>query len=214
MRELRWILGAVLVVACVPSAVQAQSVTVQGQVQYQQPPPGYGQPPPGYGQPPPPAYGQQPYVQQPYGQQPYGQQPYYGQPSYPVRQRQLQYVDSETSIKALWIPGIILFGVSYVLTASLASELSFGDYALFAWIPLVGPWFMVDAASNDDEIIGGVLGGIGQLGGLTMFILGLVMKEPVRTAVYVDNSERPTSLSFDLRPEPYGASAVVSLTHF
>jgi hypothetical protein len=214
MTMFRWVgsaLGALLFLSAAPAS--AQTVTVEGQVQvqpYGQPPPGYGQPPPGYGQPQP----QQP---QPYAQPYYGQpyaQPY--APTYQPPQRQLRYEDRETSIKGLWIPGIIIFGVSYALTASLSLLSPDPDYQTFALIPLVGPWMMLAEAGNDEEITGALAGGVLQLAGVTMFILGLVLKQSVRVATYAldEGDERSPTLSFDLRPAPAGGMVGLTLTHF
>jgi hypothetical protein len=199
---LRWsfmVLGAALAFSA--GAAEAQDVVVQGQVQVQQ---GYGQPPPGYG----------------YGQPQYGQ-PQYGQPQYaptyaPQQQRRLQYVDQQESIKALWIPGIIAFGVGYLGSIVAANSLSWNtDYILSMWIPLAGPWVSLGMRPNDAEIGGAVVGGLLQAAGLTMFILGLALTETVRVAVYaIGDGERAPELSLDLTPQLGGGTAGVTLRHF
>lgn len=217
------LLGVTLVTALALAATpaHAQQVQVQGQVQYQP----YGQPPPGYGQQPygqayaQPAYGQPTYGQPTYGQPTYGQP--YGQPyapGYSAQVRQVRYEERETSVKGLWIPGLVVFGASFVLTGTLASSLSYtGDYPAYAWIPLIGPWMMLSVPFvNDEEVAGAVLGGVAQAAGLTMFVLGLVMRQSVRVAVYsLDRgNERAPTLALDVAPAPAGGTIGMTLSHF
>ncbi|HJL16307.1 MAG TPA: hypothetical protein RMH99_11660 [Sandaracinaceae bacterium LLY-WYZ-13_1] len=210
MNVLRWsasLLALAAVWALAPQA-HAQGVTVQGQVQYQpygqQPQQGYGNPPPGYGQ-------QQ---QQPYAQ-PYQQQPQYA-PTYQQQQPRVRYVERSATIKGLWIPGIIIFGVSYALTAAF-SQFSFDtDYATWGYVPLIGPWVSLGFANTEDEVTGAVLGGVAQAAGLTMFILGLSLRRTVRVAQYALDGDDPRSpqLAFDALPAPGGAQLGLTLSHF
>jgi hypothetical protein len=172
MRELRWYVAAALGVAlAAPAWARAQTVTVQGQVQDQpHAQPAYGQPPPGFGQA---AYGQPAYGQPGYGAPTYA-------PTYVQPRPQVTYVDRERSMNGLWIPGLVLFGVSWGLTGSLAALSWDTDYVSYGWIPVVGPWLMLAEASNDDETTGAILGGVAQLAGLTMFVLGLTLRETDR----------------------------------
>lgn len=211
MKMVRWgfaALGALVLMT--PTAAAAQSVTVQGEVRYQQP---YGQQ----------HYGQQPYDQAGYGQPPPGyvqQQPVYGpphgQPYVPPQPRQVRHVERETSVKGLWIPGIIIFGASWALTATVASSFAVGDYALFAWIPLVGPWLMLGPAADDEQVGAALASGIIQLAGATMFLLGLTLRQTVRVAEHSfdERDERAPRLAFDLLPAPAGAMVGMTLSHF
>lgn len=186
----------------------------------QPPPPDQGTvyvAPPGYGQP---AYPQQ---QQVYVQPQY-QQPMYQQ----VQPAQPRYEDREDDIPALWITGVVLFPVSYLFTAIAAtstqdcvfgSTCRDGDYLLFSWIPLVGPWFML--AQNDtrelnaEEITGAFFGGLAQVTGLTLIILGFALRRTVRVATYaLDRSERSPQLAFNVIGGPTQASVGLTLTHF
>ncbi len=201
--------GALALAFALPSLAEAQSVVVQGQVQYQP----YGQP---QGVPaPPPGYGAsgQVYVQ-PAPAPTYA--PTYAAPVYAPPQRQVRYVEEETSIKGLWIPGIIIFGVSYVLTGVMSSSLSFDDdYASWSWVPLVGPWVALTYADTDDESLGSVIGGIAQVAGLTMFVLGLSLTRTVRVARYaLGDDERAPELAFDALPAPGGGQLGLTLSHF
>ena len=206
MKMLRWSapLAAALALLGFGADAHAQSVTVQGQVQYQpygqQQQQGYGQPPPGYGQ-------QQPYAQ-PYAQPQY-QQPVYQQP-------QVRYVERSSTIKGLWIPGIIVYGVSYGLSASFGQLGWSSDYNTWMWVPLIGPWGALTYATNEDETAGAVLGGVLQTAGLTMFILGLSLQRTVRVAVYAldEHDERSPTLAFEALPTVGGAQLGVTLSHF
>lgn len=209
MEMVRWAFAALgaLVLMTAPTEGAAQTVTVQGEVRYQQP---YGQQT--YGQPHPQSYGQPPPG---YGQQP----PVYGQPyaqPYVPQTRQVRHVERETSVKGLWIPGIIIFGASWALTATTASAFTAGDYALFAWIPLVGPWLMLGAAGNDEQVGAALASGILQLAGATMFILGLTLRQTVRVAEYSfdERDARAPQLAFELLPAPAGAMVGLTLSHF
>lgn len=178
-------------------------IYVQPQQQpYQQPYP----PPPGYGQ-----YPQQPPV---YGQ-PY-QQPYYAPPP-----RQPMYVERDTSTHALWVPGVILLPLSWVLTWTSAVATQPGssrdiDYMLFSWIPVAGPWFMLgqddNRPLNGAEIAGALLSGIAQVGSIVLIILGLSIRQRVRTMVMGEN--RGPEIDFTVIPTEGGAQVGLQLTHF
>lgn len=197
-------MAVALLGVCLGTA-EAQSVTVQGQVQVGGQ--GYGQPPPGYGQ----ASGTV-YVQPQYPQQ--QQQPYY-QPRYQPPQRQVRYEERTSSIPGLWIPGIIMFGVSYGL-GGLSGLLSNGDYSDWMWVPVIGPWVALGYSDFEDEVVGAIVGGVIQAAGLGMFVLGLALQRTYRVAVYALDEGDPESpeLAFDLLPAPGGGQLGLSLTHF
>jgi hypothetical protein len=219
MRKLGF-LAVVAVSLAGVSLASAQEVQVQGQgtVSIGQPPP---QQPPVYQQaPPPPGYGQ--YQQQPvYGQQPvYQPQPVYQQPQpYYVQPQpqQPRYVDREESMAPLWISGVILLPVSFVLTG-LAATSGGGpvDYILFNWIPLVGPWFAIGQDFvSDEEIAGSVLGGLAQATGLVLIILGIAIRRTVRVATYaLGDGERAPELTFNVAGGPTSAQLGLTLSHF
>lgn len=211
MRRVRWVLLALaaLVFVSAPAEVEAQAVTVQGEVHYQPYGQGYGQPPPGYG----PQYGQPQYGQPQYGQT---YAPAYA-PTYPAPARQVRYVDRSTSVKGLWIPGVVIFGASWVMTGVLATSLSLnGEYAGYSWIPLAGPWLMLSAATNEDEVAGALVGGVTQVAGAVMFVLGLALRQTVRVPVYSldERDERAPQIALDVSPAPAGGLVGLSLTHF
>jgi len=210
-RTLRWTAALAALALGLTNVARAQTVSVQAQGQadpYGQPQ-GYAQPPPGYGQ-------QQPYPQQqpPYQQPPYQQQPY--APTYAPPQRQIHYENVQTSIKALWIPGVIVFGVGWVLTGTFGGFSMNSDYNTWTWIPLIGPWVALTYANNSDETAGAVVGGIAQIAGLAMFVLGMTLTRTVRVARYSLNEGDPRSpeLALDVLPAPGGAQIGLALSHF
>lgn len=205
MESLRWSASLFALTALLAAAApaRAQTVTVQGEVQvdpYGQPQ-GTPTPPPGYGQP-------QPYVAQPYAYV----------PTYQPPPRQVRYVERETTIKGLWIPGIIIFGVSYGLTAAFGQLGSEADYRTWTAIPLIGPWVALGVCQSCDEdmVTGALVGGIAQAAGLTMFILGLSLRRTVRVATYAldEDDARSPQLAFDALPAPGGGQLGLTLTHF
>lgn len=226
---MRRFLGSLAVITvCLGGASLAHAQTVQGEATVtvgQQPGAQvqvYGQPQP-YGYPqqqPPPGYGQQ----QPYYGQPYQQpQPYYA--PQPVQPAQPRYVDREESITGLWVSGVIILPVSWVLTwttatATLDSSRDI-DYWLWSWIPIVGPWAMIaqgddgSRALNGEEIAGAAIAGVAQIAGLAMIILGATIKRTVRVATYaLDGSERAPELTLGVAPTLGGGMLTAELTHF
>lgn len=216
MRKLG-LLAAVAVGLAGVSLASAQEVQVQGQgtVSIGQPPPQQGPvyqpapPPPGYGQPvyQQPVYGQ-PVYQQPVYAQP---QPYYVQP----QPQQPRYVERQEAITPLWVSGVVLLPVSYLLTA-LCATAGGGpiDYIAWNWVPLIGPWFALgyeEEFLNSEEIGGAILGGVLQASGLLLIILGVSIRQTVRVATYsLGDGERAPELAFGVSPNGVN----LSLTHF
>lgn len=197
------------------SVARAQTVTVQGQADEYGQPQGPAQPPPGYGQQQP-YQQQQPYPQQQPYQQPYAQQPYQQAPTYAPAQRQVRYEDRQTSVKALWIPGIIVVGVAWGLTSTFGAFSSDVDFNTWCLVPLIGPWVALTFANDEDETVGAVVGGIAQVAGLAMFVLGLTLNRTVSVPVYSfdRDDERSPQLAVDLRPAPGGGQVGLALSHF
>jgi hypothetical protein len=94
----------------------------------------------------------------------------------------------------LVISGAIVFGVSYVFHAALVSpfggwSIDYGDnpqWSDFRWmgaIPVAGPWLQLaakpTAPTDDGWTTYLVVDGLLQAGGLTMLILGLVLRQEV-----------------------------------
>lgn len=200
-------LAAVVLTALAPERASAQTVVVEGEVDYGNPPPGYGNPPPGYGQGQP----------QPQPQPQPQQQPYYAPTYQPQPPPQVRYVDRETDIKPLWITGAAMFGATYIVGATYGGlSLSGGDYSTWMFIPVVGPWVALGYPHDDFETAISLVAGIGQAAGLTMFLLGLTLRRTVRVAVRALNEgdERSPTLALDLLPTPGGAQVGMTLTHF
>lgn len=77
-----------------------------------------------------------------------------------------------------------LFGGALLLASYTADRLLMGDLSKsgFAWIPLAGPWFLLDLqlrqpVPNSATALFLVIDGVLQAGGLTMTVLGLVLRE-------------------------------------
>ena len=210
VRPLLWAVpvAATMALLGATNLAEAQTVVVQGQVQVDPygRPLGTAQAPPGYG-----VQGQV-YVQP--AQPQYG--PQYA-PQYVQQQPQVRYVEQTSSIKGLWIPGIIIFGVSWALTGVMGSSLSFdSDYQTWSWVPLVGPWVALSYANNDTEATGSLIGGIAQAAGLAMFILGISIQRTVRVATYAFGREddQAPELAFDVLPAAGGGQLGLTLSHF
>lgn len=77
-----------------------------------------------------------------------------------------------------------LFGGALLLASYTADRLLMGDLSKsgVAWVPLVGPWFLLDLQQrqpvpNAATLVFLSLDGLLQAGGLTMTVLGLVLRE-------------------------------------
>lgn len=208
------LLVAAVIVLCTTTIASAQ----QGEPY---PPQGYGQQPPPQQAPPPQ---QQPYGQQGYGQQPPPQhgypQPYPGQPQaqqYPQQPQQPMYEERTTSTKALWLPGIIILPVSYVMTWTLAitdfSDEASADYIIDAFIPIAGPWLMLSDSNTGGQSTFAIAMGLVQTGALVMIIAGLTMRQTVRVPARAEGDRSP-SLHVDLLPSPGGGQVGLTVTHF
>lgn len=158
------------------------------------PPPGYGQPPPGYGQPPP-GYGQPPpgYTYPPgYGPPPgYYPPPGYGAEYPPLGPKRMPFEEGQPippgyrvetrARKGLIVGGAVTFGVLYLLSAFTASvAVDSGDSEEFGplFIPVAGPFVTIGTAEAQGVgTFALVLDGVGQAGGVAMFIAGMVTEE-------------------------------------
>lgn len=160
---------------------------------YGQPPPGYGQPPPGYGQPPP-GYGPPPGYPPGYGPPPGyypPPPPGYGAEYPPLGPKRMAFEEGQPvppgyrvetrARRGLIVGGAVTFGVLYLLSAFTASvAVDAGDSDDFGplFIPVAGPFVTIGTA--EAEGVGTfalVLDGVGQAGGVAMFIAGMVTEE-------------------------------------
>jgi hypothetical protein len=169
---------------------QATTVVVQGQAPAPAYPPGYGPQgyPPGYG----PGYGPGPGYTTPVYQQ---VQPSYvpqsvafsgprvitdwseGEPIPPG------YHESTRIRKGLVIGGAVLFGTTYLLTAASASVVegcNCGGNVASLFVPGVGPFIQMAQTGNTAlSSFWLAFDGIAQLGGITMFVVGLAAPKTV-----------------------------------
>lgn len=77
-----------------------------------------------------------------------------------------------------------LFGGALLLASFTADRLLMGDLSKspVAWIPLAGPWFLIDLQlrqpiPNSATVLFLAIDGVLQATGLTMTVLGLVLRE-------------------------------------
>lgn len=119
---------------------------------------------------------------------------------------------------ALLVPGIIAFGVGWLIhgfgVLSIAQDcFSFScpqpldDWVGFGWIPVVGPWLSAFAADSRDYLFFNVLMGIVQDVGVILAILGLVIQQEWEEPIYAlgDSPDAPT-LSFQVGAGSLGAT--------
>lgn len=127
--------------------------------------------------------------------------------------------ESTANIPGLWIPGIIVFGVTYLIdlfVAAIGTDTGGGGtYTDWLYAPLIGPWGALANADDGLERSFAVLTGLLQTAGATMFILGLTLRRPV-DPYYVLNPDDPQSarIAVDLAPLPGGGRLGVTLSHF
>lgn len=175
-----------------------------------------------YAEPPPPP--QQPTAQQPSTQPP----PPVGQPqappgfqaAYPPYQPPPRTVTAQETgpNRRLWMPGIIMFGVSYLVAlsvAAVATDTGFDDpYTNWLYAPLVGPW---GALAQADLVIDGVfavVNGLVQAAGMLMFILGFTLNQDQPAMYAFDDDPASPRLGVDVRPIRGGAVLQGTLSHF
>jgi len=124
----------------------------------------------------------------------------------------------------LVIGGAVMFGVSYVFHAALISPLAgidfdetadeylWNDFRVYGAIPLVGPWLQLSVKPTGftDDGWGPYLiaNGILQAAGLTMLILGFVLRK--ETSTYADAS--PSIMVAPMARE--GATGLTAFGHF
>lgn len=120
----------------------------------------------------------------------------------------------QTSIRALWIPGLIALPASWLLTWSISSTALplYGDAIEYSFIPVIGPWLMLTQPLNGYEGFAVTMGLI-QDAAAIMLILGLVLREEVQDQVWVmaDLGEG-RRLTFDGMVGPGSGSMSATLT--
>lgn len=129
----------------------------------------------------------------------------------PNAEPQLTYVEESQSVPALWIPGVVLLPVSWIATWATATALidpawdgQQWEYYAYLWIPVVGPWLALGPANQDSEYAGAIVGGVTQLAGLTLIILGVTLRQTARVSVYADEREGGVTLALTAGPAPGG----------
>lgn len=160
---------------------------------------------------------------QPYYYQPQPQpQPYYYRPMRRRRPQIVGYRTEEREVRSLWIPGLITLGVGYLLDVigtPVANSISNDrpesdeeDAMAWALIPIAGPIIQLGIGAPHPALP--ITSGLLQLGGLTMFIAGLTMREEARVPIYEGDADDPTRrVDVQAVPLPGGGQVNVTLTH-
>jgi len=90
------------------------------------------------------------------------------------------------------------------------------DYWRFSWIPVVGPWLMMDVAHTDEQWSWALISGIAQDLGFLMLVIGSSIRWTVRVprrAERGDDAETP-GIAVALGPRRGGAQVALTITHF
>jgi hypothetical protein len=146
----------------------------------------------------------------------------YGYPQHAVPEPQPQRYEIETrSRKSLWMPGIILLGLGWFANFTLATPVANAvssdrdgadEEDAWAWsvVPIVGPIAQLTIGAPHPAIA--LTMGLFQIGGLALFIAGLVSKEEVEVPV---RGIRVGSATVDagFRPLQGGGVLEVAITH-
>lgn len=106
-------------------------------------------------------------------------------PAVAVPQPRLVTEERSSSIKGLWLPGMIVLPVAWVMTWSIATAaFPESETASLAWVPVIGPWLMLGTDVNGAEggiILSGVVQGIATLA----LVLGLSIRRTRTVQHYV-----------------------------
>ncbi len=197
---------------------QAQQAQVQQQQAPQQP---YPQPQPA---PAPVQQVQVPQQSWGYAYQPQGGYPVgaYGYQVPTQQQPQFHFEERERATRRLWLPGVILFGLGWVGDFAIATPLANSisderDPAIeqdaWAWsvVPIVGPIAQLVTGAPHPAIP--VTMGLMQIGGLALFIAGMLTKETVQVRVMGPPDGHGTTVDLDAVPVQGGGMLQVTVGH-
>lgn len=130
----------------------------------------------------------------------------------PNAEPQLTYVEESQSVPSLWVSGVIVLPLSWIATWATTTALidpawdpQDWEYYGYLWIPLVGPWLGLGPADQDSEYAGAIVGGLTQLTGLTLIVLGVALRQTARVSVYaLDDHDGGRTLAVTVGPAPAG----------
>lgn len=144
------------------------------------------------------------------------------QPGYPGAPTPSYGYRSDRPRRGLIVAGSLTLGITWGLTVATTAAVvgitggQGGDVALTA-IPVVGPWAcLAGCEAPGDYAVALVLSGLVQAGGLTMLVLGAVMRTTVEMPTYTFGSS-PRSARLTVSPTDLGgrgAGVNLSLEHF
>lgn len=140
----------------------------------------------------------------------------------PVPQPQYHFEDQERATKGLYVPGIILFGIGWVgnfAIATPAANMASDDRPdaaeedAWAWsvVPIVGPIAQLAIGAPHPAIA--ITMGLMQIGGLALFIAGLVSKETVQVRVAGPPDGNGTTVDLDVVPMEGGGALQLTVGH-
>jgi hypothetical protein len=115
-------------------------------------------------------------------------------------------VERTSTIRGLWLPGLIVLPIAWLTTMTVASSTFEGDAASYAWIPVVGPWLMLTQDLNGNDagvIVSGIVQGLSTLA----LVLGLAIKRTWVEQQYVIDQNSGARLRFDAISLPGGGLA-------
>lgn len=118
----------------------------------------------------------------------------------------LESVERTSSIRGLWLPGLIVLPVAWLTTTTIASSTFEGDTVSYAWIPVVGPWLMLTQDLNGNDagvIVSGIVQGLSALA----IVLGVAIKRTWIEQRYVIDEQSGARLRFEAISLPGGGLA-------
>jgi hypothetical protein len=120
----------------------------------------------------------------------------------------------ERNMPGLWIPGLAILGGTYLATAAGGAAVREGTLdgdryraAPRLYIPVVGPFLYLPEATQPGRPFV-VMSGLLQVGGLAMFILGLVIKR--KHLVYYAEGPAGRPLALSAASTPGGAGLQIA----
>ena len=130
------------------------------------------------------------------------------------QQPQVQY-ESQPNLGLFWA-GLPVFLVPWILTFSITFALDGGttDATTWGFIPLIGPWVLLDYPEDDFTFTMLIVSGLLQLAGVTLMVLGLATTREVAVRAELGDGPRAPVLTFTPMFGTDFAGGGLTLTHF
>jgi len=120
-------------------------------------------------------------------------------------------VERTESLRALWLPGLIVLPITWLSTWVGASSGFTGDAVTYAYVPIVGPWLMLTQDLKGEEHLA-VLSGVLQGAAAIAIVLGLSIQRTVQSFEYRVVPAPGTQLSFEVSGARGGAMLIGRLS--